>query len=671
MGLLTMVSVAHAYEEVAPPAKVELPLPKTPEESLASIIVPEAFEVELVAAEPLVMDPIDIAWGADGRMWVVEMADYPLGVDGKGKPGGRIRFLESTKRDGHYDKSTLFADGLKYPTSVVPWREGVLVVTVPDVLFLEDTDSDGRADRTSKLFTGLGEGNQQHLANGLQWSLDGWLHLANGNSGGRISSPQASRVIDLGQRDFRIQPDDGAIDLLAGQSQFGRNRDDWGNWFGCNNSNPMWHYALDDRYLRRNPHLVAPNAVVAIAAEPGAARVYPVSKTAARFNDPQGENHFTSACGVMIYRDDWLGPEFAGNVFVAEPVHNLVHREVIRPEGITFRGERAPGEQQSEFLASSDHWSRFTAVRGGPDGALYIVDMYRLAIEHPEWIPAAWQKELGDLRVGEKQGRIYRVRPKGKALRAVPRLDATADATALISALESPSGIVRDLAQQQLIWRAEKSGLPAIEHLVAGAPLPQTRVQALWTLRLLGALREETVAAACSDSHPGVRRHALELSEIFAGKSTTLLARITARVDDPDPFVRLQTAYTLGQWNDPAAAVALARLLRVDSDPLVRAAALSSALPHADAIMEQLAVTGRSDDPLLIEVAAVTESAKAVASLLRAISTPRTSKAVREQFVALAQLLDWMQRQKKSLGGASGNGGRIHEVGACRRGRAF
>ena len=651
LAILTAVlsaSVAVAYKEVPPPEKVVLPKPRSAVDSLRSITVAPNLEVELVAAEPNVMDPIDIAWGADGRMWVVEMADYPSGMDGKGKPGGRIRVLESTRRDGRYDKMTLFADGLAFPTSVMPWRNGVLVTAIPDILLLEDTDGDGRADRTTKLFTGLGEGNQQHLTNGFQWSLDGWLHMANGNSGGKIVSAKGGPVVEVGQRDFRISPDDGRIELVTGQTQAGRNRDDWGNWFGCNNSNPIWHFALEDHYLRRNPHLVAPNATVTVAAVPGASRVYPTSETVARFNDPHGFNHFTSACGVMIYRDDWLGTEYANNVFVCEPVHNLVHREIVRPVGTTFKSERAPNEQSSEFLASSDNWSRFTAVRAGPDGALYIVDMYRLVIEHPKWIPDAWQKELGDLRAGEKQGRIYRVRPKSAALRPVPRLD-RADAAGLAAALENRSGVVRDLAQQQILWRQLKDAAPAIERKAVSATLPQARVQALWTLQGLGALTPALLERALQDPHARVRRQAIRLSESFAGEHEELLPRLTALADDADAAVRLQLAYTLGEWKQPAAGDVLARVLQTNDDRFIRAAAMSSALPHADTLLAKLGAGGRSDDPLLIEIATVTQNAKALASLLAAIAKPSAGMGVRQQFSSLALLLDWLQRNNKSL----------------------
>lgn len=656
--LLALTVPALGYKEVAPPEKVVLPQRRTPAESLASISVPPGLEVELVASEPMVKDPIDLAWDAAGRLWVVEMADYPAGVDGLGTPGGRIRVLESTRGDGRFDRMTLFAEGLSFPTSVLPWRNGVIVTAVPHILFLEDTDGDGRADRTTRLFSGTAEGNQQHIANGLQWSLDGWVHLGNGNSGGKVTSPQSPRPLELGQRDFRIRPATGAVELVTGQTQVGRNRDDWGNWFGCNNSNPIWHYALEERYVRRNPHFSPPNATVNVAAIPGASRVYPRSTTFARFNDPQGFNHFTSACGVMIYRDDWLGTPYAGNVFVCEPVHNLVHREILRPLGATFRSERAPTEQASEFFASTDNWSRFTAARAGPDGALYMVDMYRLVIEHPKWIPDAWQKEIGNLRAGDDAGRIYRVKPKGATLRPVPRLD-RADARALAASLQSPSGVVRDLAQQQLTWRGAGDAVAAIASVAADATLPAARAQAIWTLHTTDKLTPAVVARALRDPHPGVRQQAVRLSEEWVERAPELLGDVARLAEDPDPAVRRQVGYTLGEWRVPAAGVALARLLQKDDDRWVRAAAMSSALPHADTLIAEIGATAGADSPLLIEIATATENARGLAALLKAIAAPRPEAGAERQLTTLGLLLDWLQKnnrtlaQLETLGGAS------------------
>lgn len=660
---LVTAEPAWAYKEVPPPEKVVLPVARTPTESLASIKVADGFEVELVAAEPLVKDPVDVAWSADGRMWVVEMADYPDGIDGKGKAGGRIRFLESTRGDGKFDKSTLFADGLKYPTSVLPWRRGVLVTTVPEILFLEDTDGDGRADKRTVVYSGIAEGNPQHLVNGLQWSLDGWLHVANGDSGGKIGSAKTGQTIDVGRRDFRIRPDDGGLELLSGQTQVGRNRDDWGNWFGCNNSNPFWHYALEDRYLRRNPHFVPPSAVVSVNAVPGAAPVFPVSETVARFNDPHGKNHFTSACGVMVYRDDWLGAEVAGNLFVGEPVHNLVSRLVLRPAGVSFKGERAATEKASEFLASSDNWSRFVGLRAGPDGALYIADMYRLVVEHPKWIPDAWQKQIPNLRAGEDMGRIYRVKKKSTALRSVPRLD-RATTSELVAALESPSGLVRDLAQQQLVWREAKeaSVVSALETMVRSAVRAESRVQALWTLQALGALRVELLREPLRDAQAEMRRHAVRLAEGFLGERREVLEWMVALASDADLKVRQQVAYTLGESKAAEAGRVLARMLRENADPLVRAAAMSSALPHAETLLAELSAGGRGDDPLVIEIATATQNARALAGILQAIAARTKAGAGRgtgaaEQFASLAMLLDWLQRNNKTLASLQSGGG--------------
>ena len=209
-------------------------------------------------------DPIAFEWGADGKLWVVEMGDYPLGLDGKGKPGGIVRFLEDTNHDGIYDKSTVFLEGLNFPTAVTPWGKGVIVSAAPEIFYAEDTDGDGKADVRKTLFAGFHEGNQQHRLNGFDYGLDNWLYGANGDSGGIIRyvsslATPASRPtpasINISGRDFRFRPSDGAFETQAGGTQYGRHRDDWGNWFGNNNSIWLWHYFLQENYLRRNPHL--------------------------------------------------------------------------------------------------------------------------------------------------------------------------------------------------------------------------------------------------------------------------------------------------------------------------------------------------------------------------------------------------------------------------------
>jgi putative membrane-bound dehydrogenase-like protein len=645
---LTLASslIVHGYDQLPPPAKVILPAPRSAAESLAAITVAPDLRVELVASEPMVMDPISVAWGADGRMWVVEMADYPLGLDGRGKPGGRIKVLESTRGDGTYDKVTLFAEGLNFPSSVLPWRNGALVTAAPDILYLEDTNGDGKADKREKWFTGLGEGNQQHRANGLVWGLDGWLYLSNGDSGGLLKSRVSGQVLDLGRRDLRIEAEAGLMEPLYGRSQYGRNRDDWGNWFGGNNSNPAWHYALDDHYLRRNSVLAPPNASIPVPKIPGQAPVFPTSQTLARFNDPFGKNRFTSACSTMIYRDDLLGAVYAGNLFVCEPVHNLVNRQVVTASGVTFSSDRAPTEQNSEVFSSSDNWSRFTNARTGPDGALYIVDMYRIVIEHPQWIPDAWMKELGDLRAGHDKGRIYRLLPKQGSPRAIPRLD-RADEAGLVAALRSPNGTVRDLAQQQLVWRKATGAKSALERLAAEDPSAAVRVQALWTLSTLGMLQPATVARALQDRDAHVRRHAVQLSDRFAGSAPELLPTVVALTSDADAAVRQQVGYSLGEWTAPEAGTALAALVRRESDPLIVAAAMSSARPHAGVMIARMNAEGGTDRTLL-ELVLATRNVPALASFLTRLA-PAGTAAPTAQFTALGDLLAVLRRTGGSL----------------------
>ncbi|MDR3623337.1 MAG: dehydrogenase, partial [Paludisphaera borealis] len=457
------------------------PQGKTPAAALRSFRVAPGFRVELAASEPQVEDPIAIEWSADGRLWVLEMGDYPLGVGGRA--GGVVRILDDADGDGRYERSTTFLDGLAYPSAIMPWRNGVLIGCAPDLFYAEDRDGDGRADHREVLFTGFGEGNQQHRFNGFELGLDGWVYGANGDSNGVVRSLKTGQTVNIQGRDFRFQPDTGAFETESGQTQYGRRRDDWGDWFGNNNPNWAWRFLLAESDLRRNPHFAAPDPREMLEAD---TLLHPLSRTLARFNEPGSVNHVTSANSPTPYRDDLFGDHFRTSLFVSEPVHNLVHRMVVEPDGSASKGVRAPGEADREFLASSDNWFRPTQMKTGPDGALWIADMYRAVIEHPQWIPPEIQRTI-DLRAGSKEGRIYRVVPVDRKPRPIDRLDRL-DVSGLVAALESPNGWRRDTAQRLLLHKQDPAAVETLRKLIAASRSEKTRVQAVWTLSLLEGL---------------------------------------------------------------------------------------------------------------------------------------------------------------------------------------
>ncbi len=526
-----------------------------PRESRDAIRVPPGFKVDLAACEPLVRDPIALDWGADGRLWVLEMGDYPLGADGKGKPAGQVRVLEDVDGDGVYDKATTFLDGLAFPTGLMPWRQGLLVAAAPDIFYAEDRDGDGRADHRSVLYTGFVQGNPQHRVNGFELGLDGWVYGANGDSGGTIRSLKTGKTVNIQGRDFRFHPDTGEFEAESGQTQYGRHRDDWGDWFGTNNPSWGWHFVLSESDLKRNPYYAAPDPRQPL--EPDT-RLYPMSRIQPRFNDPGAAGHVTSGNSPTPYRDDLFGPEFAASLFVSEPVHNLVHRMKLEPNGATYRGVRAATETKSEFLASRDSWFRPTQMKTGPDGALWVADMYRAVIEHPEWIPAPVQKRI-DLRAGSEEGRIYRVYPADRSPRPIPRLDRL-DTAGLVAALDAPGGWQRDTAQRLLLHRRDPSAVGPLQALARTTRRPQTRVQALWTLADLNALDETTAIAVLADDHPLVRRAALKAGETLLAKAPAFASAALRAVDDPDARVRFQLALALGSWADPRRGKALRSL---------------------------------------------------------------------------------------------------------------
>jgi putative membrane-bound dehydrogenase-like protein len=560
------------------------PPPLSPEASLKTMRARSGFKVELVASEPLIRDPIAFDWSADGRLWVLEMSDYPLGVDGQGAPGGRLRVLTDTNGDGRYDEAVTFLDQLSCPEGMHCWRNGAIVIAGKDLFYAEDTNGDGAADVREVLFTGFSEGNQQHRANGFTYGLDGWLYGANGESDGMVravggTSSISNAAVNIRGQDFRFDADRRLFEAIGGRSQFGLYRDDFGNWFGNNNSVWLWHHFFPVPYLSRNPLLPLKTTRRTLANYPNATRCFPISRTLSRFNDPYAANHVTSANSPVPYRDDLFGPQFSRSIFISEPVHNLVHRQVLEVDGVAFKSRRAPEETNSEFLASSDNWFRPTMLATGPDGALYVADMYRLVIEHPQWIPMEMQKRL-DLRAGADKGRIYRVLPENAPRKTIPNL-AKLSAPELVAALDSPNGWQRDTVQRLLLERGDRSGANQLEALAKSARDPRVRLQALWILSGLKVLRSESLLSALQDQSDAVQEQAIKLSERF--NEAPLADALLKFVSDASPRLRYQLAFTLGELSDARAPEALLKLLQ-DADENIRNAALSSAPRHAPSL---------------------------------------------------------------------------------------
>jgi len=572
---------------------------------------------------------------------------------------GRVVFLEDTKENGVYDKATVFLDGLSYPNGLCPWRKGVIVSAGGEIFYAYSTNGNGKADVRKTILSGFTLGNPQHRVNGFDYGLDNWLYAANGDSGGRIRSFAGGRITFMGGCDLRFRPDTGEFELQAGTSQYGRHRDDWGNWFGNHNVTWLWHYYLPLQYLRRNQHLFVHDLKQDTAKYPHARLAFPISPPMPRFNEPADTNQVTAGCSPMPYRDDLFGPDYANSVFICEPAHNLIHREVLEPDGVSFRSHRAAGEQTNEFLSSTDDWFRPVYLKTGPDGALYVADMYRLVIEHPEYIPKRMQS-LYDLRAGHDKGRIYRIYPAQAKLRPIPRLNKLRTGK-LVAALDSPNGWQRDTVQRLLVQARDKAAIGPLEKLARTSDRPKARLQALCTLDGLNALTPKVVLQGLRDPHPGVREQAVRLCEEFLRKPEpppALTEQLLKTADAPEIRVRYQLALSLGEWNDPRAGQALARLALKDGEtPAMQTAIMSSAERHLRELVETMfasAGTGRRVPAGMVEqlmgLGTMIHDRRTFELILDELAEPKENgRFASWQMAALAGFLDALDERRSGL----------------------
>jgi putative membrane-bound dehydrogenase-like protein len=558
-------SVAYAQpagQPVGQPSKGAPTGPLDPAAALARFrLLDPHLTIELVAAEPEVIDPVSIAFDETGGMWVVEMRDYPWGprrpgetVD-SGEPRSVIKRLTDRDGDGRYETATVFADKLLFPTGLLPWKGGVIVTLAGEIAWMKDADGDGRADVRETWFRGFSQENSQLRANHPRLGQDGLVYVANGLRGGKVVPgdvwKRETKPLDLGSQDFRFDPHTGACTTVSGSGQFGLTFDAFGRRFVCSNRNPGMHVVLESEDVARNPRYAPPAIVHDAAAAAENSRVFPISKawTTATFHAGQ----FTAACGVLAFRGAALDADGAGRIangltlFTCEPTGNLVHRTRATQLGGSFREN--PSTVEQEFLASDDTWFRPVDLHEGPDGALYVVDMYRAVIEHPEWVPKELQNR-SDERDGDDKGRIWRVRRKGTPRSSQPAVLTAAAQADPLADLSPNAGPWEIETRFRLVHeRRGESSVDALTKLARDRSRPDVQARSLRALErfdgLTPALWSEAFDAASSPVREALVRLAHRVPE-----NAEVAERLLANMATAENREVLETVLALGRLDD-------------------------------------------------------------------------------------------------------------------------
>ena len=573
-------------------------------DAMKTFTVAKGFKMELVAAEPLVTDPIALAIDENLRMYVVEMNGYSENRDDK---LSRIRLLDDKDGDGKYETSKIFTDKLNWPTAIACWDGGILVADAPDILWFKDTNGDDVPDEQKVLFTGFGLTNVQGLINSFNWGLDNRFYCSTSSTGAEVLKPSDPKFkpLPLRGRDFALDCRSMTMEPTTGGAQHGLSFDDWGNRFVCHNSDHIIQVMIEDRYLARNPYLAAATPKKSIAVDGPQADVFRTSRVEpwrivrTRLRKKgivpgivegggRDSGYFTSATGVTIYRGSAWPKEFHGLAIVGDVGSNIIHRKRLEENGLEFKAVRI--DEKSEFVASTDNWFRPVQYANAPDGSLFVCDMYRETIEHPASLPPAVKKHV-DLTSGRDRGRIWRIIPENFTQ---PKLEKLGSKTTeqLVAYLEDPNGWHRDIAARLLYQRQDQKAVLPLVKMATKSASPLGRIHAMYALAGLNELEAEMVLANLENENAHVRQHAVRLAEKFIVDAPELRKLLTEKLPKDDSLqVRYQLALSLGEF--PAAIstrnVALAELaVRDGADPYMRTAILSSAQEGAGDLLLKL-----------------------------------------------------------------------------------
>ena len=505
------------------------------------------FNLELVAMEPLVKDPVDMEFDESGKTYVLEMAGYPLRDE-----ESRVVILKDKDGDGVYDERVVYAEGLSEASSIMAYDGGLLVAAPPELIFVKDTDGDGEADHREVLMKGFSDGNLQHNINGLTYGLDNWIYAANGGNGGApYFVGKEDHKVNLRRGDIRFRIPEKEL-VRAGRSSGGFELafDNWGHYFQTHNTQHVYQLVFEDRYIEDVPTSPS-HALTNISnhEENGLSRIFPIGEQETRVNHPEQSGYFSGACGITFYGGGAFPGAYKNSLFVADVVLNLVHVDVLLEEGAAFTAKRA--RDRVDFIASTDRSFRPVNLQTGPDGALYLLDMHREVIEHPEWIPDELEINM-DLKAGREQGRIYKITSKNKNNRkdnSIVTLDKN-DTGQLLQAFFSDNQWMRMTAQRLLVTTGNQSVVSELRQLYENSSEELVRLHSLWTLEGLNTLDNELLLNALGDSSVGIRENALKIMEQRLEESPQLIAAVLKSTEDKHPRVTMQAVLTLSTIND-------------------------------------------------------------------------------------------------------------------------